>query len=75
MFTGIVQDLGTVVDVDEQEDGVRLRVATPLAAELAHGDPIAVNGCCPVSYPHRRWRRPYDVTSQCSAAPDHKPKQ
>ncbi len=46
MFTGIVQDLGTVVDVDEQEDGVRLRVATPLAAELAPGDSIAVNGCC-----------------------------
>jgi riboflavin synthase len=46
VFTGIVQDLGTVVDVDEQEDGVRLRVATPLAAELAPGDSIAVNGCC-----------------------------
>lgn len=46
MFTGIVQDLGTVVAVDAQDDGVRLRVSTSLAGELAPGDSIAVNGCC-----------------------------
>lgn len=46
MFTGIVQDLGTVVAVDEQEDGVRLRVSTTLAGDLSPGDSIAVNGCC-----------------------------
>ncbi|MFA4927322.1 MAG: riboflavin synthase [Patulibacter sp.] len=46
MFTGIVQDLGTVTAVDTLEGGVRLRVRTPLAAELSPGDSIAVNGCC-----------------------------
>jgi riboflavin synthase len=46
MFTGIVQDLGTVTAVDALEGGVRLRVRTPLAAELSPGDSIAVNGCC-----------------------------
>jgi riboflavin synthase len=46
VFTGIVQDLGTVVAVDEQEGGVRLRVRTALAGELRPGDSIAVNGCC-----------------------------
>ena len=46
MFTGIVQDLGTVVAVDEQDGGVRLRVSTSLAGELRPGDSIAVNGCC-----------------------------
>ena len=46
MFTGIVQDLGTVVAVDQQDDGVRLRVSTSLAGDLAPGDSIAVNGCC-----------------------------
>jgi riboflavin synthase len=46
VFTGIVQDLGTVVAVDEQEGGVRLRVQTSLAGELHPGDSIAVNGCC-----------------------------
>src|SRR3954469_19828460 len=42
MFTGLVQDLGTV---DAQADG-RLRVRTPLAAELGPGDSVAVNGVC-----------------------------
>lgn len=46
MFTGIVQDLGTVEAVEETADGVRLRVATPLAGELRPGDSISVNGCC-----------------------------
>ncbi|MCK9248929.1 MAG: riboflavin synthase [Solirubrobacteraceae bacterium] len=46
MFTGIVQDLGVVTAVDAQDDGVRLRVRTPLAVDLASGDSIAVNGCC-----------------------------
>ena len=42
MFTGLVQDLGTV---EEQADG-RLRVRTALARELSPGDSIAVNGVC-----------------------------
>lgn len=46
MFTGIVQDLGTVTAVDVRPDGVRLQVRTHLASELAPGDSIAVNGCC-----------------------------
>jgi riboflavin synthase len=46
MFTGLVQDLGTVERVDRTDDGVRLRIATRLAAELAPGDSIAVNGVC-----------------------------
>lgn len=46
MFTGIVQDLGTVEAVEETADGVRLRVVTPLAGELRPGDSISVNGCC-----------------------------
>ena len=32
--------------VDPDGDGVRLEVETPLAAELAQGDSIAVNGVC-----------------------------
>jgi riboflavin synthase len=47
MFTGIVEELGTVAQLEQQSDAVRLtvRAATVLAdAEL--GDSIAVNGCC-----------------------------
>jgi riboflavin synthase len=44
MFTGLVQDLGTVTAVDAADDGVRLTVGTEL--DLREGDSIAVNGVC-----------------------------
>src|SRR3954462_8387740 len=46
LFTGLVQDLGTVHRVDQTRDGVRLSVSSPLAGELSEGDSIAVNGVC-----------------------------
>jgi riboflavin synthase len=46
VFTGLVADLGTVADVETTGDGVRLRVESPLAAELSEGDSVAVNGVC-----------------------------
>jgi riboflavin synthase len=46
VFTGLVQDLGTVVAVDATADGVRLGVRTALAGELREGDSVAVNGVC-----------------------------
>jgi riboflavin synthase len=46
VFTGLVADLGTVSDVVATGDGVRLEVATSLAAELSEGDSVAVNGVC-----------------------------
>jgi riboflavin synthase len=46
MFTGLVQGMGTLAAVQQTPDGVRLAVATPLAAELVEGDSIAVNGVC-----------------------------
>ena len=46
MFTGLVQDLGTITAVDAAADGVRLAVRTGLAGELSEGDSVAVNGVC-----------------------------
>jgi riboflavin synthase len=46
MFTGLVADLGTVATKEATADGVRLRVASTLADELAEGDSVAVNGVC-----------------------------
>ncbi len=46
MFTGLVEDLGTISAVETTADGARLRVRTPLAEQLAEGDSIAVNGVC-----------------------------
>ena len=46
MFTGLVADKGTVQAVEPAGTGARLRVRTQLAAELAAGESIAVNGVC-----------------------------
>jgi riboflavin synthase len=47
MFTGIVEELGRVVAIDDLGDSVRLRVHGPLAtSDVVAGDSIAVNGCC-----------------------------
>ena len=45
-FTGLVADLGAVLDAEHGGDGVRLHIGTPLAADLADGDSVAVNGVC-----------------------------
>lgn len=46
MFTGLIQDVGEVRSVDSGVDGVRLRIATTLGAEISAGDSVAVNGAC-----------------------------
>ena len=47
MFTGIVEELGTVEAVEDQGDAIRLTVKASLVLEDAGlGDSISVNGCC-----------------------------
>jgi riboflavin synthase len=46
MFTGLVQATGRVARRVPAADGVRLTVAAPVAAELAAGDSVSVNGVC-----------------------------
>ena len=47
MFTGIVEELGTVEGLLDQGDAVRLTVRGPhVTLDAALGDSIAVNGCC-----------------------------
>jgi riboflavin synthase len=46
MFTGLVEDLGTVVAVDRTGDGAVLTVESRLAQQVGEGDSVAVNGVC-----------------------------
>jgi riboflavin synthase len=47
MFTGIVEELGTVEALVDQGDAVRLTVRGPhVMVDAGLGDSIAVNGCC-----------------------------
>jgi riboflavin synthase len=47
VFTGIVEELGEVVALDEHQGSARLTVRGPqVTADATHGDSIAVNGVC-----------------------------
>ncbi len=47
MFTGIIEELGTLVALDHRDEGARLRFEAPeTASTLGPGASVAVNGCC-----------------------------
>ncbi|ANH39448.1 Riboflavin synthase [Nocardioides dokdonensis FR1436] len=47
MFTGIVEELGTVTAIDDLSDAIRLSItADVVLGDTGLGDSIAVNGCC-----------------------------
>ena len=47
MFTGIVEELGTIAGIEDQGDAVRLTIsAATVLADAELGASIAVNGCC-----------------------------
>ena len=47
MFTGIVEELGTVAGIEDQGDAIRLTIhAEHVLSDVGLGDSIAVNGCC-----------------------------
>ncbi len=47
MFTGIIEELGTVRSIDERDEAVRIDLAArTVVADAAVGDSIAVNGVC-----------------------------
>ena len=47
MFTGIVEELGEIVAVEQLPNAARLTVRGPLVtSDAKHGDSIAVNGVC-----------------------------
>ena len=47
MFTGLVEETGTLLALDRSAAGARLTLRAPLASSDARiGDSIAINGCC-----------------------------
>lgn len=47
MFTGLVEEKGTITAVEDLGDSVRLTIRGPLVTgDAGHGDSIAVSGCC-----------------------------
>lgn len=46
MFTGIVEETGTVEDIVDSEGGRRLRIRTDGLTDFEHGESISVGGVC-----------------------------
>lgn len=47
MFTGIIEETGTIEQIQETDGGIRLALAARLTSRgLKTGDSLAVNGCC-----------------------------
>ena len=46
MFTGLIEDLGQLSQLESNELGARLTIQSTLAAQLSEGDSVAVNGVC-----------------------------
>ncbi|MET1036841.1 MAG: riboflavin synthase, partial [Aeromicrobium sp.] len=47
MFTGLIEEKGSITAVEDLGDSVRLTIRGPVVtSDAGHGDSIAVNGCC-----------------------------
>ena len=46
MFTGLIENVGELLERKQTNGGFRLRIQTTLAGELLPGDSLAVNGVC-----------------------------
>ena len=65
MFTGIVEELGHVVEIEHGADSARLTVHGPLVtSDAAHGASISVNGVCLTVVDHGSGRFVVDVMAE-----------
>lgn len=47
MFTGLIEEIGIITEIETHGDGAKVRVAASVVLEdLGHGDSIAVSGVC-----------------------------
>ncbi|GIU81903.1 MAG: riboflavin synthase [Acidobacteria bacterium] len=47
MFTGIIEEVGTIERIEKRDEGARIRISASLVTEdTKEGDSIAVNGVC-----------------------------
>lgn len=67
MFTGIVEATAKVARIEVTGDGARIWVEHPLAAEVAVGDSVAINGTCLTVVDHHAGAMGFDVVNESLA--------
>lgn len=68
MFTGLIEEIGTVTAITPVDDSLRLTVKAPLAvSDAQHGDSIAISGVCLTVIDHDGESFTADVMAQTLA--------
>lgn len=68
MFTGLIEEVGSVLGIRATDRGTQLRLAAPRIAWKIHtGDSISVNGCCLTVATHRREHIEFDLVQETVA--------
>jgi riboflavin synthase len=68
MFTGLVEEIGSVVSADASDHRTRLQIAAPrMATQVKTGESIAVNGCCLTIASRRGDRLSFDLLEETIA--------
>jgi riboflavin synthase len=65
MFTGLIEEIGSVLWIRATERGTELEIATPgIAKYIRTGDSVAVNGCCLTITAHRAEQVTFDLLEE-----------
>lgn len=65
MFTGLVEEIGSVLWIRASDRGTQLQIAAPrIAAKIRTGDSIAINGCCLTVTAHRAEQVTFDLLDE-----------
>jgi riboflavin synthase len=65
MFTGLIEEIATVLWIRATDRGTQLKIAAPSIAEtIRGGDSVAVNGCCLTVTAHRDEQIAFDLLEE-----------
>jgi riboflavin synthase len=68
MFTGLIEEVGTVIAVKTSKSGNQLKIAAPrVAKKIRRGDSLAVSGCCLTLNSHRGDELIFDLLEETIA--------
>lgn len=68
MFTGLIEEVGTVIAMRASDGGTELQIAAPETAKhVSTGESIAVNGCCLTLTSFRSDRLSFDLLQETIA--------
>jgi len=65
MFTGLIEEVGSVIGMRETERGRHLEIIAPsIASRIRSGDSVSVNGCCLTVVGHRGEQLTFDLLQE-----------